>query len=362
MLERRQETWSLSFVSIGPTATEQSIKNTMPLETTKANSRWIRVSRLGRTVVVCLLVMLLIHDTFKIRQSIPSVPKVTQQSNSPTIRLTTATNATSHSQSNHTNETNDHNTRIERFLIHNKTEDQPPRNTLDLQTKPDPKIQTRPESQSRNDSNQETTSVSKTNNTAPPPSTWLYSHMLPHCPALPPDLPNRAAVRWVQVENFTVTKIHAFRHDYMHEKQVSQMLSNYSNFVTLLDYDDDCFKLKFERLFPAEGFPRTLGGINNDTWTNIETQIHSIFEVFSTKQIQSSHEYLMGLNNIYIGSRGNVTMFDFHEYRYQNDTRMGGKPSGFQYNHTLETEHKHRLLAILREKRKTSKHQPKPKP
>ena len=163
-------------------------------------------------------------------------------------------------------------------------------------------------------------------------------------------------------ENFTVTKIHAFRHDYMHEKQVSQMLSNYSNFVTLLDYDDDCFKLKFERLFPAEGFPRTLGGINNDTWTNIETQIHSIFEVFSTKQIQSSHEYLMGLNNIYIGSRGNVTMFDFHEYRYQNDTRMGGKPSGFQYNHTLETEHKHRLLAILREKRKTSKHQPKPKP
>ena len=42
-----------------------------------------------------------------------------------------------------------------------------------------------------------------------------------------------------------------------------------------------------------------------------------------------STEYLTGMNNICIGSEGNVTMFDFDAHRYENDaeSKRGG-PGG----------------------------------
>jgi len=171
-----------------------------------------------------------------------------------------------------------------------------------------------------------------------------------NCPTKPPDAMNRHDKAWVHINNYTVTKFPGFRGgaDYFHEKKVSQLLSPYPNFVTLLSWNDACGLLVFERLFPSKGFPeRMTPKLGN--WTAVEAQIHDIWEVLERHRINPSTEFLMGLNNIFIGTEGNVTMFDFHAYRYKGDGIV--KPPFRKFSTTFRMENKHKLLESLRIKR-----------
>jgi len=169
------------------------------------------------------------------------------------------------------------------------------------------------------------------------------------CPPKPPDAMNRHGTAWVHINNYTVTKFPGFGGgmDYFHEKNVSQLLSPYPNFVTLLSWNDACGLLVFERLFPSKGFPqRMIPKLEN--WTAVEDQIHDIWEVLERHHLNPSTEFLMGLNNIFIGTEGNVTMFDFHRYRYKGDGIV--EPPDFST--TFLMENKNKLLESLRIKRK----------
>jgi len=169
------------------------------------------------------------------------------------------------------------------------------------------------------------------------------------CAPKPPDAMIRHSNAWVHMNNYTVTKFPGFDKffGYAHEKKVSQMLSQYPNFVTLLSWNDACGLLVFERLFPAKEFPhRMVPKLEN--WTAVEDQIHDIWEVFERYRIIPSTEFLMGQNNIFIGAEGNVTMFDFHAYRYEGD----GHHNPPDFNTTLPLKYK--LLEDLRRKRESN--------
>jgi len=172
------------------------------------------------------------------------------------------------------------------------------------------------------------------------------------CPPEPPDALNRHGNAWVRINNYTVTKFPGFGHgkgptlDYFHEKKVSQLLSPYPNFATLLSWNDTCGLLVFERLFPSKGWPwRMTPKLEN--WTVVEDQIHDLWEVLDRHHINPSLEFLMGFNNIFIGTEGNVTMFDFHAYRYQGD----GIDNSPDFSTEFRMENKHKLLEGLRIKR-----------
>ena len=174
-----------------------------------------------------------------------------------------------------------------------------------------------------------------------------------NCPPKPPDAINRHGKAWVHINNYTVTKFPGFGFgggmDYFHEKKVSQLLSPYPNFVTLLSWNDACGLLVFERLFPSKGFPQRMTP-KLENWTAVEDQIHDIWEVLERHHINPSLEFLMGFNNIFIGIEGNVTMFDFHAYRYKGDGIV--KPPFSSFSMTFRMQKKHRLLESLRIKRK----------
>jgi len=172
------------------------------------------------------------------------------------------------------------------------------------------------------------------------------------CPPKPPGVMNRHGKAWVHIDNYTVTKFPGFGDgihpttDYFHEKKVSQLLSPYPNFVTLLSWNDACGLLVFERLFPSQGFPARMTP-KLENWTAVEDQIHDLWEVLERHHINPSVEFLMGFNNIFIGTEGNVTMFDFNAYRYKGDGIA--KPPDFST--TFRMEDKHKLLESLRIKR-----------
>ena len=165
------------------------------------------------------------------------------------------------------------------------------------------------------------------------------------CPPKPPTAIQRRGKAWVQIDEYTVTKVANGQKEYLHEKTASQMLSPYPNFVTLLSWDDDCGLLVFERLFPAKGWKTPLlMEPKLDNWSVVENQIDEIWKVYERLRMEPSVEFLMGLNNIYIGTTGNVTMFDFHAYHWEGD----GSKEEFKFNQTLNNELKDKLLAQFR--------------
>ena len=176
------------------------------------------------------------------------------------------------------------------------------------------------------------------------------------CPPRPPTAQKRHSGVWVQIDEYTVTKALTMLsndREYLHEKMISQMLSPYPNFVTLLSWDDKCRTLVFERLFPAKGWPKRMQP-RLDDFSIVEKQIEEIWKVFEELSILPSQEFLMGLNNIMIGTTGNVTMFDFHTYHLKSSPHKRENPP-FEYNQTKNNEFKDRLLSDLREKRESNR-------
>ena len=176
------------------------------------------------------------------------------------------------------------------------------------------------------------------------------------CPPRPPTAQRRHNNVWVQIDEYTVTKaLTELSNDreYLHEKMISQMLSPYPNFVTLLSWDDKCRTLVFERLFPAKGWPKRMQP-RLDDFSIVEKQIEEIWKVYEELRVLPSEEFLNGLNNIMIGATGNVTMFDFHTYHLKSSPHKLEKPP-FEYNQTKNNEFKDRLLSDLRERRESNR-------
>ena len=124
--------------------------------------------------------------------------------------------------------------------------------------------------------------------------------------------------RLVTIKPYVVVKYHATFKQYEHEKNISLTLSRFPSFVTLLNYDDDCQLLYYERLFQAARFNPPL--VANKAY--LIEQLEHIFDILTNLKIRPSTEFFYGFCcNMWIGELQNITMFDFHSYEHDPNAK-----------------------------------------
>ena len=132
--------------------------------------------------------------------------------------------------------------------------------------------------------------------------------MLDPCPT-PPDAMKRQS-GWVQ-DNATLPYV--WKHVrptevYLREKNITQMLSPFPHFPSLLSFDDDCHLLRISRVYQG-GHPCLDA--------HIAVQLRYVFAVFDMLQLEPSTEFYYGFgSNMFLDTHRNVQFFDFGNYHF----------------------------------------------
>ena len=116
---------------------------------------------------------------------------------------------------------------------------------------------------------------------------------------------------------------------YNREKHITQMLSPFPHFASLLSFDDKCHLLRISRVH--SGGRKCLDA-------HIEAQLRYIFAVFDMLRLKPSTEFYYGFgSNMFLDTQRRVQFFDFGNYHFFN----GSSPNAHILNTTLSKILKH---------------------
>lgn len=145
---------------------------------------------------------------------------------------------------------------------------------------------------------------------------------------------------WVDFSRSTIFKHPNGKGEYIFERDMTLRLSNFSNFVSLISYDDKCQLEKLHCSHVTYHEQHGLEGVNHKKLAHdlMIKQIGGAFYDLAAARIYPSTELVRHgwHTNICIGEEQNVTLFDFGSFAYMKDNISIDEAA----KHLEETKHK----------------------